>query len=99
MANPWEIDCQFFFPKGGRGCLPNYPLCVSYETGKHDYQHNCTDLALCFWPNYLLRSRVKTIDPDEVIPFSFSDWRAGKDPVFERATALAMKNLQIGLAS
>jgi hypothetical protein len=40
-----------FLSEGNRGCLPNYPLCVSYATGKHDYQHPCTDPKVCFWLN------------------------------------------------
>jgi hypothetical protein len=74
-----------FLSEGNRGCLPNYPLCVSYATGKHDYQHPCTDLAVCFWLNYIYPTRVPSLDPDEAILLSFAEWRAGSDPVFERA--------------
>jgi hypothetical protein len=78
-----------FFSEGGLACLPNYPLCVAYETGKHDYQHACTDWDVCFWLNYAFQFRVKSLDPDEVIPLTFKDWRAGVDPVLDRAMALA----------
>jgi hypothetical protein len=78
-----------FFSEGGWACLPNHPLCVAYETGKHDYQHACTDWDVCFWLNYFFQFRVKSLDPDEVIPVSFRDWRAGVDPVLDRAIALA----------
>jgi hypothetical protein len=77
-----------FFSEGGRACLPNYPLCVAYQTGKHDYQHACTDWNVCFWLNYFFQFRVQSLDPDEVIPLSFKDWRAGVDPVLERAITL-----------
>jgi hypothetical protein len=80
-----------FLSEGNRGCLPNYALCMAYETGKHDYQHPCRDLDICYWLDYVLFSRVKSIDPDETITQSFADWRAGRDPVFERALALAAK--------
>jgi hypothetical protein len=79
-----------FFSEGGRACLPNYPLCVAYETGKHDYQHACTDWDVCFWLNYFFQFRVHSLDPDETIAVSFKDWRAGVDPVLDRAIALAM---------
>jgi hypothetical protein len=79
-----------FFSEGGRACLPNYRLCVAYETGKHDYQHACTDWNVCFWLNYFFQFRVKSLDPDEVVPWSFKDWRAGIDPVLDRAMTLAM---------
>ncbi len=41
-----------FFSEGGWACLPDRPLCVAYETGKHDYQHACTDWDVCYWLNY-----------------------------------------------
>jgi hypothetical protein len=78
-----------FFSEGGRACLPNHPLCVNYETGKHDYQHACTDWDLCFWLNSFFQLRVKSLDPDDIVPLSFKDWRAGVDPVLERALSLA----------
>ena len=78
-----------FLSEGRRSCLPNYPVCVFYATGKHDYQHPCTDLQVCFWLNYLYPTRVRSLDPDETIPLDFAHWRAGRDPVFERAWALA----------
>jgi hypothetical protein len=81
-----------FFSEGGRACLPNYALCVAYETGKHDYQHACTDLAVCFWLNYFFEFRVKSLDPAEVIPLSFKEWHAGADPVLERAITLALSS-------
>jgi hypothetical protein len=82
-------DRLAFFAEGGRGCLPNYPLCLHYETGKHDYGHSCTNVDTCFWLNWLLPLRVKMLQPDETITMSFEDWRQGRDPVFERAMSLA----------
>ncbi|MDP9050447.1 MAG: hypothetical protein M3O31_06935 [Acidobacteriota bacterium] len=84
-------DRMAFYSEGNRGCLPNSKLCVAYRTGKHDYQYACTDLRDCFWLNYVYAARVKTLEPDERIAQSFADWRAGRDPVFERAVALAGK--------
>jgi hypothetical protein len=78
-----------FLSEGRRGCLPNFPVCVSYATGKHDYQHRCTDLNVCFWLNYLYPTRIRSLDPNETIPLSFSQWREGRDPPFARAWALA----------
>jgi hypothetical protein len=78
-----------FLSEGGSACLPNYPLCVAYQTGKHDYQHACTDWQVCFWLNYLFPVRVESLDPDELIPLSFKDWQAGVDPALDRAIALA----------
>jgi hypothetical protein len=84
-------DRLAFFAEGGRGCLPNYPLCLHYETGKHDYGNSCTELRTCFWLDWLLPERVNTLQPDEIITTTFGDWRQGRDPVFERAMTLALK--------
>lgn len=81
-----------FLSEGGRACLPNIALCIAYETGKHDYQNPCTNLDICFWPNYWFAVRVKSLDPDKTITQSFEDWRAGRDPVFDRAVGLAKLN-------
>jgi hypothetical protein len=81
-----------FYSEGGQACLPNYPLCVVYQTGKHDYQHSCDDWTVCFWLNNFYELRVKSLDPDEVVPLSFKDWREGVDPVLDRAMTLATIN-------
>jgi hypothetical protein len=78
-----------FYSEGGQACLPHHPLCVAYQTGKHDYQHPCTDWTVCFWLNYFFDLRVKSLRPDELIPLSFKDWRAGVDPVLDGAMRLA----------
>jgi hypothetical protein len=77
-----------FYSEGGQACLPNHPLCVVYQTGKHDYQHRCADWTVCFWLNFFFELRVKSLDPDEVVELSFKDWRAGVDPVLDRAITL-----------
>lgn len=82
-------DRLAFFAEGNRGCLPNYPLCVSYERGKHDYAHPCDDWDVCFWLNRLYPVRVRSLDPDETFAMSFAQWRAGQDPPFDRAVALS----------
>jgi hypothetical protein len=82
-------DRLSFFSEGNRGCLPNYPLCVSYQRGKHDYAHPCTDWDVCFWLNKLYPVHVDTLEPHETITMSFAEWRQGRDPVFDRAVALA----------
>lgn len=85
-------DRLAFFAEGRRGCLPNYRLCLHYETGKHDYANPCTNWDTCFWLSWLLPVRVKTLQPDETITMTFEDWRQGRDPVLERAMALANRD-------
>lgn len=78
-----------FFSEGGRACLPHHPLCVAYETGKHDYQHACTDWDECFWLNYFFELRVDTLEPDQIVPWRFSEWQDGIDPALARAIKLS----------
>ena len=80
-----------FFSEGNRGCLPNRPLCVSYQQGKHDYVHPCTDWDVCFWLNKLYPVRVNSLEPQETLTLSFPQWRQGRDPPFERAVELAAR--------
>ncbi|MES1189652.1 MAG: hypothetical protein ABUS47_01110 [Steroidobacter sp.] len=78
-------DRLHFFSEGNRGCLPNAHLCVSYERGKHDYAHPCTDWDVCFWLNKLYPVHVESLQPDRVVTISFDEWRRGLDPAFEQA--------------
>ncbi len=82
-------DRLAFYAEGGGAVLPNSKLSVSYETGKHDYAHPCDDLNDCFWLNWLYPVRVRSLEPDILIPYRFSDWDQGHDFAFERAVALA----------
>jgi hypothetical protein len=85
-------DRLHFFSEGNRGCLPNRPLCVSYEQGKHDYAHPCTDWDICFWLNKLYPVQVDSLEPRETLTLSFPQWREGRDPAFERAVELAARS-------
>jgi hypothetical protein len=64
---------------------------MHYSTGMHDYSAPCTDWRICYWLNWLLPVRVKTLDPDERISLSFNDYMRHHDPVFDRAVGLAMR--------
>jgi hypothetical protein len=87
-------DRLAFYAEGGRACLPNIKLCLGYETGKHDYAHSCTDLEKCFWLNWFYPVHVKSLEPDEAIHTSFADWRAARDPVFDRAVTFATRDVR-----
>ena len=64
-------------------------LCVHYATGMHDYAHPCHDWDKCYWLNWLFPVRVRSLQPDETIEMTFADYSARRDPVFDRAVALA----------
>lgn len=82
-------DRLTFYGEGNAGCLPHAGLCLHYATGMHDYAHRCEDWERCFWLNWIFPVQVKSLAPDETITMSFTDYMARRDPVFERAVALA----------
>jgi hypothetical protein len=82
-------DRMIFWSEGGSGCLPIAPFCFHYATGMHDYLHGGTEWNNCYWINRIYPARTSSLTPDETIPMTFADWKAGRDPVFDRALALA----------
>jgi hypothetical protein len=82
-------DRLAFFSEGNSGCLPNSRLCLDFATGKNNFTKLCLDPDICFWLDWVYPIRVKTLAPDEVIPTSFAEWHNSRDPVFDRALALA----------
>lgn len=88
-------DRLSFFSEGGSGCLPNLKVCISYQTGKHDYAHPCRDWRECFWLNWFYPVRVKSLQPDVIIPLRFADWNQGHDAAYEEALARAARNAPV----
>ena len=82
-------DRLSFFSEGGSGCLPNLKVCVSYQTGKHDYARPCRDWGQCFWLNWFYPVRVKSLEPDILVPLRFADWNRGRDAAYAEALAKA----------
>ncbi|HEY2397152.1 MAG TPA: hypothetical protein VGH81_14410 [Rudaea sp.] len=82
-------DRLTFYGEGNSGCLPHEDLCLHYATGMHDYARRCDDWDKCFWLNWIFPVQVKSLAPNETIQMSFADYTARRDPVFERAVALA----------
>ncbi|HEV2286169.1 MAG TPA: hypothetical protein VGR80_09015, partial [Steroidobacteraceae bacterium] len=84
-------DRLSFFSEGGRACLPNLKVCLYYQMARHDYGHACTDWRECFWLNWLYPVRVRTLQPDIVVPLKFDDWNRGRDAAYDVARELAGK--------
>jgi hypothetical protein len=82
-------DRLIFYGEGNEGCLPHEDLCLHYATGMHDYAHRCDDWDRCYWLNWIFPVQVKSLAPDETIEMTFADYTARRDPVFERAVAMA----------
>jgi hypothetical protein len=88
-------DRLTFYGEGNAGCLPHARLCVHYATGMHDYAHPCNDWDKCYWLNWFFPVQVKSLAPDETIKTTFADYTARRDPVFERAVALAAERIAV----
>jgi hypothetical protein len=84
-------DRLTFYGEGNSGCLPHENLCLHYSTGMHDYAHRCDDWDRCFWLNWIFPVQVESLAPNETVEMTFADYAARRDPVFERAVALAAK--------
>jgi len=82
-------DRLSFYGEGNSGCLPHDDLCLHYATGMHDYAHRCDDWDRCFWLNWLFPVQVESLAPDETIEMTFADYTMRRDPVLDRAVALA----------
>jgi len=78
-------DRLAFFSEGGKGCLPHLKACVFFQRGKHDYAQACTDWRQCFWLNWIYPVRVRTLQPDVLVPLRFEDWDAGRDAAYQAA--------------
>jgi hypothetical protein len=65
-----------------------------FQTAKHDYGHACNDWHDCFWVNWFYPVRVKSLQPDIVLPLKFEDWNAGRDDAYFTARDLA-ERLQV----
>jgi hypothetical protein len=85
-------DRMIFWAEGGSGCLPHAQFCFHYSPAMHDYIHGCTEWDKCYWVNRVFPARTPNLDLAETITMSFGDWKAGRDPVLDRAIALASKN-------
>ncbi len=85
-------DRLAFYGEGNSGCLPHEDLCLHYATAMHDYAHRCDDWNRCFWLNWIFAVQVKSLAPDETIKMTFTDYTSLRDPVLERAVALAAIN-------
>jgi hypothetical protein len=84
-------DRLSFFSEGNKACLPNLKVCAYPQTAKHDYQRPCDNWRECFWINWFYPVRVKSLQPDIVVPLRFEDWDTGRDAAYETALQLAMR--------
>lgn len=50
---------------------------------RHDYSQPCWGQEGCFWTTFFIPLHLKTLAPDVVVPYTFADYRALRDPVME----------------
>ncbi len=72
-----------FWAEGGAFALPNSFVKVYYAAGRHKYDGPCNDPSTCFWLNRRYPVRVKSLVPDIRAPWTFADYRDGRDPAME----------------
>jgi len=83
-------DNDEFYAEGGRVALPNSKLGVRQSSGLHDWTNGCPDLERCFWGTAIWGPRTKiSLHPDFAIDPTYAEYAAGRDPVMEKALALA----------
>ena len=67
--------------------LPNSGIEIKYSTGKHDPFNGCRSWKDCFWWDLVYPVAAGSLDPDIDVPFTFADYRAGRDPALEAIRA------------
>ncbi len=75
--------------EGGSLELPNSKIRVSYATGLHDYSRSCWGERGCFWVMYFFPMHVESFEPDVKVPYTFHHYITLRDPMLEKALALA----------
>lgn len=88
LGEPVGDDLVFWGNAGTPMTLPNSRISVHIWVAKEDWENGCDDWWLCFWPTMLTDVGVGTLEPDVSVPLSFDAYRAGRDPVIERAIAI-----------
>ncbi|MGL4968048.1 MAG: hypothetical protein ACRC67_42920 [Inquilinus sp.] len=82
-------DFTVFWGEGGRLTLPHSGLSIRYATAFHDWGRGCglAQVGSCFWLNYLYGVAGGELSPTVTVPFTFADYRAGRDPDLEAVAA------------
>lgn len=75
--------------EGGSFELPNSKIRVGYATGLHDYSQPCWRERGCYWVALFIPMHVQSFDPDVRVPYTFDDYILLRDPMLEKALALA----------
>jgi hypothetical protein len=74
-----------FWGEGRSMMLPNSHLDLHYATGLHDYTRSCWGESSCFWTLYIFPVRVRNLDPDIHVSYTFDDYVSLRDPLLQQA--------------
>lgn len=79
----------------GRGMqLPNSQLWIHYATGYEDYSKPCWGERGCFWTTLFFPMHVRSFEPDVRVAYTFDDYVTGRDPLLDKALALARASVR-----
>jgi hypothetical protein len=83
-------DNDKFWAEGRRIPLPNSKLEIKPCAGFQDWANPCSDLNRCFWANVVWGpKRTISLKADIEINPTFAEYASGRDPVLDKALALA----------
>jgi hypothetical protein len=85
-------DRMRIWAEGSDMVLPNSKLDVEYATGLHDYTKSCFGEPGCFWVMYYYPMQLKSWAPDIVVPYTFADYAAMRDPALDRVVFTMSKS-------
>lgn len=76
-----------FWAEGDLVTLPRSGATFMYATERHNYMTGCPE-ADCHGSIQQHPIRIESLDPDSPVPFTYADFKAGRDPLLEKALAL-----------
>ena len=72
-----------FWGEGGTMTLPNSKIILRFANGLHDYTKSCLGERGCYWLMRLYPMHLRTLAPEAIVPYTFADYRALRDPVLD----------------
>lgn len=75
--------------EGGSIELPNSKIRAFFATGYHDYTKPCWGERGCFWVTLFFPMHVQSFEPDVPVPYTVDDYLSLRDPMVEKALAMA----------
>lgn len=74
--------------EGNNMQLPNSGIDLHFATGLHDYTTPCWGQSGCFPTLWFFPMRVRTLEPNVPVPYTFADYLSLRDPMLDRVKLL-----------